>query len=293
MVDKIIDRAISSLTANGVEINREHWFKEAIEAEKSGSVHCCQQAIYELMTLCLPLIPVITVPWPASMSAERSCRGVNPSEKFGHLASGIILKRSFKLNCLAGSSWRRPDQLFNCLMCGAPHTDNLDKFSLPSGKILLTLSEGRQEEALCQDYQKKYILQVGWKPHVLSEPGQSLRRVLIRAIIGQGVEEEDRKHTWMEDAEACASQGAHECARAIYAHALATFPSKKSIWLRAAYFEKTHGTRESLETLLQRAVAHCPKSEVLWLMGAKSKWMAGDVPAARGILSLAFQVIPE
>lgn len=67
------------------------------------------------------------------------------------------------------------------------------------------------------------------------------------------------------------------------------FPSKKSIWLRAAYFEKNHGTRESLETLLQRAVAHCPKSEVLWLMGAKSKWLADDVPAARGILSYAFQ----
>lgn len=83
----------------------------------------------------------------------------------------------------------------------------------------------------------------------------------------------------------CASKGAYDCARAVYAHALQIFPSKKSIWLRAAYFEKNHGTRESLETLLQRAVAHCPKSEVLWLMGAKSKWLAGDVPAARGILS--------
>lgn len=72
----------------------------------------------------------------------------------------------------------------------------------------------------------------------------------------------------------CAQQGALECARAVYAYALTTFPSKKSIWLRAAYFEKTYGTRESLETLLQRAVAHCPKSEVLWLMGAKSKWLA-------------------
>lgn len=49
--------------------------------------------------------------------------------------------------------------------------------------------------------------------------------------------------------------------------------------------------RESLEALLQRAVAHCPKAEVLWLMGAKSKWLAGDVPAARSILALAFQVI--
>lgn len=49
--------------------------------------------------------------------------------------------------------------------------------------------------------------------------------------------------------------------------------------------------RESLEALLQRAVAHCPKAEVLWLMGAKSKWLAEDVPAARSILALAFQVI--
>ncbi|XP_071451634.1 pre-mRNA-processing factor 6 [Hetaerina americana] len=159
MVEKIIERAISSLSANGVEINREHWFKEAVEAEKSGSVQCC--------------------------------------------------------------------------------------------------------------------------------------KALVRAIIGQGVEEEDCKHTWMEDAESCANQGAFECARTIYAHALSVFPSKKSIWLRAAYFEKTNGSRESLEALLQRAVAHCPKSEVLWLMGAKSKWMAGDVPAARGILSLAFQANPN
>lgn len=100
-------------------------------------------------------------------------------------------------------------------------------------------------------------------------------------MVGHGVDEEDRKHTWMEDAEACTKQGAHECARAIYAHALSIFPSKKTIWLAAAYFEKAHGTRDSLETLLQKAVSHCPTAEVLWLMGAKSKWMAGDVPAAR------------
>lgn len=44
---------------------------------------------------------------------------------------------------------------------------------------------------------------------------------------------------------------------------------------------------------MQKAVAHCPKSETLWLMGAKSKWMANDVPAARGILTLAFQANPN
>lgn len=159
MVSKIIDRAINSLHANGVEINREHWFKEAMEAESAGSVQTC--------------------------------------------------------------------------------------------------------------------------------------RAVIKSIIEHNVEEEDRKHSWMSDAETCISQNAFECARAVFEHALSVFPRKKSIWLRAAHFEKNHGTRDSLESLLQKAVHHCPKSEVLWLMGAKSKWLAGDVPAARGILSLAFQANPN
>lgn len=158
MVEKIIDRAITSLRANGVEINREQWIQDAEECDKAGSVATCQ--------------------------------------------------------------------------------------------------------------------------------------AVMRAVIGIGIEEEDRKHTWMEDADSCVAHNALECARAIYAYALQVFPSKKSVWLRAAYFEKNHGTRESLEALLQRAVAHCPKAEVLWLMGAKSKWLAGDVPAARSILALAFRPTP-
>jgi pre-mRNA-processing factor 6 len=45
MVEKIIDRSINSLAANGVEINREHWLKEAVDAEKSGAVLTCQAII--------------------------------------------------------------------------------------------------------------------------------------------------------------------------------------------------------------------------------------------------------
>ena len=42
-----------------------------------------------------------------------------------------------------------------------------------------------------------------------------------------------------------------------------------------------------------KAVANCPKAEVLWLMGAKSKWLAGDVSGARTILALAFGANPN
>ncbi|KAJ3189197.1 Pre-mRNA-processing factor 6 [Gaertneriomyces sp. JEL0708] len=118
-------------------------------------------------------------------------------------------------------------------------------------------------------------------------------QAIIRETVGMGVEEEDRKSTWMEDAESCVAHGSFGTARAIYAHALKEFPHKKSIWRRAAFFEKAHGTRESLEELLQRAVRYCPQAEVLWLMGAKEKWLAGDIAAAKGILEAAFAANPN
>lgn len=36
MVDKLIDRALLSLRANKVEINRKHWLEDAIDAERAG-----------------------------------------------------------------------------------------------------------------------------------------------------------------------------------------------------------------------------------------------------------------
>lgn len=51
MVEKIIDRALTSLSANGAEVNRENWFQEAIEAEKSGAIHCCQAIIKAIIEI--------------------------------------------------------------------------------------------------------------------------------------------------------------------------------------------------------------------------------------------------
>mmetsp|Transcript_38634 Transcript_38634/g.114846 ORF Transcript_38634/g.114846 Transcript_38634/m.114846 type:complete len:937 (+) Transcript_38634:36-2846(+) len=118
-------------------------------------------------------------------------------------------------------------------------------------------------------------------------------QAIVREAIGLGVEEEDRKRMWMEDADSLVARGCPECARAIYAVALTTFPTKKSVWVRAAQHEKAHGTRESLDALLRRAVSYCPQAQVLWLMGAKEKWQSGDVEGARAILNEAFRANPD
>ncbi|VDP74093.1 unnamed protein product, partial [Schistosoma curassoni] len=114
---------------------------------------------------------------------------------------------------------------------------------------------------------------------------------LSKAIIGYGLEEQDKKHTWLSDAENCATSGAIECARAIYAVALAHFPTKKSIWLRAAYFERNHGTSIDVDKsfLTQK---HLERHSYNMFESVLHNCI-GDVPAARSILARAFEANPN
>ena len=47
MVEKIIDRALASLRANMVEVNRELWITDAEDAEKAGSTATAQVSRFE------------------------------------------------------------------------------------------------------------------------------------------------------------------------------------------------------------------------------------------------------
>jgi pre-mRNA-processing factor 6 len=117
---------------------------------------------------------------------------------------------------------------------------------------------------------------------------------IVKATIGIGVEDVDRKRMWMTDAATAEQQGHYHCARAIYAHARTVFPTKKSMWRRAAELEKAHGSAEALNSVLQDAVRNCPQSELLWLFFAREKWKSqNQADEARKILHEAFAHNPE
>ncbi|KAG2447955.1 hypothetical protein HYH02_006984 [Chlamydomonas schloesseri] len=118
-------------------------------------------------------------------------------------------------------------------------------------------------------------------------------RAIVRCVAGLGVDPVDLEATLTADAEEAAKRGSVETARALYAQALATFPSQAQIWRAAAALEKAHGSRGALDELLRRAVTFCPQSEVLWLMAAKEAWLGGDVDGARAILARAFASNPD
>ena len=125
-------------------------------------------------------------------------------------------------------------------------------------------------------------------------PSIATCQAIIKATIGEGVEEEDKKRTWKADAEECMKRESAETARAIYAHALASgFSHKKGLWMKAAILEKRFGTPDSVDAMLQKAVTFCPNAEILWLMNAKERWLSGQVPRAREILQAAFDANPD
>ncbi|KJE95997.1 pre-mRNA splicing factor [Capsaspora owczarzaki ATCC 30864] len=116
---------------------------------------------------------------------------------------------------------------------------------------------------------------------------------IVMNVIDVGVEAEDRRVTWADDAATFVSQNCINCARAVYEHALEKFSSKQSLWKSAALLEKQHGTPATVHAVLEKAVRYCPQAEELWLMGAKEQWRAGNIEQSKQILMYAFNANPN
>ncbi|KAI2502948.1 HAT (Half-A-TPR) repeat [Fragilaria crotonensis] len=116
---------------------------------------------------------------------------------------------------------------------------------------------------------------------------------LVRCTVGIGVDPEDRLRTWADDAKDALSRGSVATARAIIAHALASFPTKRNLWMQAVDMERKHGSPETLDEVLAEASKRLPKVELFWLFRAKERWLAGEIDKAREILTEAFAENPN
>jgi pre-mRNA-processing factor 6 len=116
---------------------------------------------------------------------------------------------------------------------------------------------------------------------------------IVKYAIGGGVMDEDRQRTWSEDAKGALERGSVATARAILAHALHVFPTKRSLWLQAVELERQHGSGDELDEALKAASERLPRVEFFWLLRAKEKWLTGQTDVAREILTNAFAANPD
>ncbi|KAI2495181.1 HAT (Half-A-TPR) repeat [Fragilaria crotonensis] len=98
---------------------------------------------------------------------------------------------------------------------------------------------------------------------------------LVRCTVGIGVDPEDRLRTWADDAKDALSRGSVATARAIIAHALASFPTKRNLWMQAVDMERKHGSPETLDEVLAEASKRLPKVELFGCFALRSGgWLA-------------------
>lgn len=67
-------------------------------------------------------------------------------------------------------------------------------------------------------------------------------RAIVKATIAQGIDEEDRLSTWLDDAASAIQRRKIETARAIFAFALRVYPTKRELWRKAADLENAYGS---------------------------------------------------
>lgn len=117
---------------------------------------------------------------------------------------------------------------------------------------------------------------------------------IINSVIGWNLEESNKKHTWIKDAEEATREGFLSVARAIYSKAVSEFPNKAGLWRRFAMFEKKYGSSDAFIEVLKKAVVHRSEVEEFWLMCAKEIWVTkNDVDGARSILLEAASANPD
>ena len=116
---------------------------------------------------------------------------------------------------------------------------------------------------------------------------------IVKWTIGKDVDEEDRLRTWSEDAKSTLQRGSVATARAILAHALEEYPTRRKLWLQSVELERSNGTTQSLDAVLETATQRLPRAEIFWLLRAKELWLSGHVDQAREILTEAFAANPN
>ncbi|WAR16458.1 PRP6-like protein [Mya arenaria] len=139
-------------------------------------------------------------------------------------------------------------------------------------------------------------------------------QAIVQAVIGIGVEEEDKKHTWMEDAEsgvfgssftescgslpesrgplADGSKGDVPAARSILALAFQANPNSEEIWLAAVKLESENNEFERARRLLQKARASAPTARV-FMKSVKLEWCMGEINNAKSLLEDATKHYPD
>ncbi|WCJ42174.1 Pre-mRNA-processing factor 6 [Euphorbia peplus] len=130
---------------------------------------------------------------------------------------------------------------------------------------------------------------------ISDEPPESAGCVLTCQPIVQntiGIGDENRKRTWLSDADDCKNRGSIETARAILHQACVSIPNSEEFWLAAFQLEYDNHQPERARLLLAQAREQVG-TERVWIKSATLERELGNTEEARRLLDQGYKRFPS
>ncbi|KAI0981018.1 hypothetical protein GJ496_011680 [Pomphorhynchus laevis] len=328
MVDKIIDRAVTSLKANMVEINRDQWLKDAIDVEKGGSPQTCRAIIRIIAGLGVEPEDEVNI-WLedanncAEQSAIESARALyafaitrHPSNKNIWLDAAYfekthgdreslenILQESVK-KCpkvellwlmLAKSKWMAGDVsgARDTLASAFSANANSEEIWLAAVKLESENNEhNRALKLLSKARSSARTARVFMKSAKLEWSLENLEAALD--FVNEGLRDfPEFTKLWMMKGQLLEEQNKIADARRMYAEATRRCPDCNVLWILAARLEIKQKQYLRARALLEGARMACPKNDEIWLEAVKMELEAGHPEYSANLLARGLQDCPN
>jgi pre-mRNA-processing factor 6 len=292
MVDKIIDRAIQSLTANGVEINREHWLKEAEDAERSGSVLTCRAIVKAVIGIGVEEVDRKST-WMedadncASNGSIETARAiflksleVFPSKKSVYLRAAYFEKKYGSKDSL--------EELLTRGVKACPHAEVLWLMLAKSKWMTGDVDAARLvlHESFEVNKNNEEIWLAAVKLEAENQEYDKARRLLDRAL-----QEAPTPRVFMKAArlEWCLGMKDtnFERARNHLIEGVKQFPSFPKLWMMKGQLEQQEGNTAAAREAYHQGLKSNPASIPLWILLSRLEESCGSLIKARSVLEKA------
>uniref|UniRef100_A0A1I7X9Z6 TPR_REGION domain-containing protein n=1 Tax=Heterorhabditis bacteriophora TaxID=37862 RepID=A0A1I7X9Z6_HETBA len=277
MVDRIVDKALTSLRANLVEINRDHWMKDAVDAEQAGckltcqaimSTTCafaCARAVY---THSLQQMPKKKGIWLAAAHFEKNHGTVEEYENILEKATAASPQAEVLWLMFAKSKWMQGDvkAAREVLAKAFEHNANSEGIWMAAVKLESENNEFARARRLLEKARRNAPSARLW-----------MKSARLEWCLGE-----------LQQAKDILSEATQKlvCDRTYFIHDFKMAGNAGRLWAEAIWMEERHGRRAKSVDALKK----CEHNPHVLLAAARLFWSERKVKKAREWFSRAVNV---
>lgn len=292
MVDKIIDRAIQSLSANGVEIHRDHWIKEAEDAERSGSVLTCRAVIKSVIGIGVEDVDRKSTWMEDADNAANNGSVETARAVFSHAISVFPTKKSvYRLAAYFEKKHGTRETLEELLHRGVkacPHAEVLWLMLAKSKWINGDVNAARRvlSESFEANKNNEEIWLAAIKLEAENEEYDKARKLLERALKEAPTARVYMKAARLEWALGLKTNN-YDRARQHLNDAVVKYPTFPKLWMMKGQLEHQEDNIPAAREAYHNGLKNNPTSIPLWLLLSRLEESCGSIIKARSVLEKA------